>query len=62
MDKLYIPLLLADYLASDFFSYRFDSIWLGRKLEITRRAGAAIRYLLQMSHFITTGVVNKQNY
>ena len=36
MNKLYIPLLLANNLASDFFNYRFDSIQFGQKLEMKR--------------------------
>ena len=52
MNKLYIALLLANYLASDFFTYRFDSIRFGQKLEMAGRAGAATRHLIQMSHFI----------
>ena len=53
MNKLYIPLLLANYLASDFFRYRFYSISFDQKLKMTRRVGAATKHLIQMTHFIT---------
>ena len=33
------------------------SIRLGQKLEMTRTAGAATRHLIQMRHFITSGVI-----
>ena len=36
MNKLYIPPLRANNLASDFFNYRFDSIRFGQKLEMMR--------------------------
>ena len=43
----------------DFFTYRFDSIRFGQKIEMTRRMGASTRHLIQMSHFITTGVMKQ---
>ena len=54
MNNLYIPLLLANYLANDFFSSGFDSIRCDQKLQMLRRARAATRHLIQMSHFFTT--------
>ena len=63
MNKLAIATYLsclANYLASDFFSQlslRFNSI----RLEICndKKEGAATKDLIQINHFITTGIIKQ---
>ena len=44
--------------ASNFFSYHFDSIRFSQILEMMRAEGAT-NYFIQMSHFITSGVMKQ---
>ena len=59
MDKLYIPLLLADYVARISLATASIRFQFGQKLGMTSREGAATRHLIQMRHFITTGLIKQ---